>query len=423
MSPQSELPFEAAERQALTVSELTARVKSTIEANFSDVSVVGEISRFTVASSGHVYLTLKDENAVLKGIIWSSRARSLRFELEEGLEVVARGNLDVYPPRGSYQLIIREIEPRGVGALQLAFRRLVERLREEGLFRPEHKKPLPEFPARIGVITSPTGAAVRDIVRVISRRWPPAEIYLLPRRVQGEGAAEEIAAAIRLLNLRRQDLDLMIVGRGGGSLEDLWAFNEEVVARAIFDSEIPVVSAVGHEVDVSVSDFVADLRVATPSAAGEHVVPEMRDVLSGVEHLKSRLAGALRTTARHARQRLESLRRSHVLRHPEVLLQERAQRADELWEAMRSGFAHRLELMRERTEAVAGRLEALSPLKVMHRGYSIAFDAEGNLLRSVEQVGAGDRLTTRLEDGRVESTVQRVETIEDDLAEKQTNNE
>lgn len=409
MSTQTDLTFEPRERQPLTVSELTARVKHVIEANFSDVRVVGEISQFTVASSGHVYLTLKDEDAVLKGIIWRSQARQINFELEEGLEVVARGNMDVYAPRGSYQLIIREVEPRGIGALQLAFRQLMERLEQEGLFGAEHKKELPRFPGSIGVITSPTGAAIRDIVRVISRRWPLANLYLLPRRVQGDGAAEEIAAGIRLLNLRRPDLDLMIVGRGGGSLEDLWAFNEEVVARAIFDSDIPVVSAVGHEVDVSIADFVADVRVATPSAAGENVVPDRTEMLNQLDQLSSRLARFLTMTARHARDRLNALRTRHVLQHPERLIEERSQRVDELWEGMRSRFSHMLELQRERTEALAGRLEALSPLKVMGRGYSIAFDAEGEVLRSIRQLDEGDSMKTRLGDGWVEAEVERTE--------------
>lgn len=423
MPNQRDLPFEDREQDACTVSELTRRVQHKIENAFGDVCVVGEVSQFTVASSGHIYLTLKDEDAVLKAIIWRSNARKLQFELEEGLELVARGSLDVYPPRGSYQLIIRQVQPRGMGALQLAFRKLMKRLEEEGLFRPEHKKTLPEFPQRIGVVTSPTGAAVRDIVRVVGRRWPLAEMCLLPRRVQGEGAAEEIAAAIRLLNARRADLDLMIVGRGGGSLEDLWAFNEEVVARAIFESEIPVVSAVGHEVDMSVSDFVADVRVATPSAAGENVVPDQREVRDRIENLRNRLARSLQTTVRHARQRLNSIRRSMVFRRPEALVQERAQRADELWQQLRTTFEHDLSRRRERVNALGGKLDALSPLKVMERGYSAAFDASENVLTSVKQVSPGDKMKTRLADGRVYSRIETIEPAEVDIVHRKSKND
>ncbi len=423
MAKQNNLPFENREQDAVTVSELTRRVQRTIENAFSNVCVVGEISQFTIASSGHIYLTLKDEDAVLKAIIWRSTARKLKFELEEGLELVARGSLDVYPPRGSYQLIVREVQPRGMGALQLAFRKLMKRLEEEGLFRTEHKKNLPEFPRRIGVVTSPTGAAIRDIVRVVERRWPPATIYLLPRRVQGEAAAEEIAAAIRLLNARRPDLDLMIVGRGGGSLEDLWAFNEEVVARAIFDSEIPVVSAVGHEVDTSVSDFVADARVATPSAAGENVVPDQTEVGAKVENLKNRLARSLQSKVRHARQRLDSVKRSMAFRRPEMVVQERAQRVDELWEKLRGNFEHDLAMRRERVNALAGKLEALSPLRVMDRGFSVAFDSSDEVLTSVQEVEMGDTMMTRLRDGRIYSRVETVETTGNVIADKEQQNE
>ncbi len=423
MAKQNNLPFENREQDAVTVSELTRRVQRTIENAFSNVCVVGEISQFTIASSGHIYLTLKDEDAVLKAIIWRSTARKLKFELEEGLELVARGSLDVYPPRGSYQLIVREVQPRGMGALQLAFRKLMKRLEEEGLFRTEHKKNLPEFPRRIGVVTSPTGAAIRDIVRVVERRWPLATIYLLPRRVQGEAAAEEIAAAIRLLNARRPDLDLMIVGRGGGSLEDLWAFNEEVVARAIFDSEIPVVSAVGHEVDTSVSDFVADARVATPSAAGENVVPDQTEVGAQVENLKNRLARSLQSKVRHARQRLDSVKRSMAFRRPEMVVQERAQRVDELWEKLRGNFEHDLAMRRERVNALAGKLEALSPLRVMDRGFSVAFDSSDEVLTSVQEVEMGDTMMTRLRDGRIYSRVETVETTGNVIADKEQQNE
>jgi len=401
----STVPSEAAGQRVWTVSQLTARIKQTLETTFGDVCVMGELSELTRAASGHVYLTLKDEGAVLRCIVWRHVAARVRFELQEGLEVVARGRLDVYPPRGTYQLIISELQPRGLGALQLAFRQLLERLQKEGLFAPEHKVPLPAFPRRIGIITSPTGAAIRDMVRVITRRWPLAEVYLLPRRVQGDGAAEEIAGGIYLLNARRPDLDVIIVGRGGGSLEDLWAFNEEIVARAIFASEIPIISAVGHEIDFCVSDFVADLRAATPTEAAEKVVPDRREVERHIAHLRGRLARSLQGIVAYARQQLAALGRSPVLRRPESVLQERAQMVDELFGRMQVAVRHGLQMVRERFLAVAAKLEALSPLRVLERGYTVTMGPDGAVLRSPEGLVRGDVIVTKMLRGEVRSSV------------------
>ncbi len=306
------------EVRPLSVSEITALIKENLEGAFADVYVVGELSRTTRASSGHVYMTLKDEGAVLQAVAWRNVAQGLRFRLEEGLQVVARGSIDVYAPRGSYQLIVSWMEPRGLGALQLAFRQMQEKLQQEGLFAAEHKVPLPPFPARIGLVTSPTGAAVRDMINVIGRRWPLARLYVYPCRVQGEGAAAEIAAGIARLNAARPDLDLMIVGRGGGSLEDLWAFNEEVVARAVFASRIPVVSAVGHEIDFTICDFVADVRAATPTEAGELVVPDRAEVASSLRLYRRRLGLALGRTVARARERLDALTARYAFRRPET---------------------------------------------------------------------------------------------------------
>ncbi|MGD2175670.1 MAG: exodeoxyribonuclease VII large subunit [Candidatus Brocadiaceae bacterium] len=403
------MPRSEREERALTVSEITARIKEKLETSFPDVYVVGELSRVTRASSGHVYLTLKDENAVLQGVIWRGVASGLRFELEEGLEVVAHGGIDVYPPRGSYQLIISWVQPRGVGALQLAFRQLLEKLEAEGLFRPEIKQPLPPFPRRIGVVTSPTGAAVRDIVNVVSRRFPPVELYLYPSRVQGKEAAAEIAAAIERLNQKRPDLDLIIVGRGGGSLEDLWAFNEEVVARAIYRSRIPIVSAVGHEIDFCISDFAADVRAATPTEAGEIVVPDRAELLSRLDSVRRRLAMALQNMVATARRRLESLISRPALQRPESALLEKAQRTDDLLERMRAAMSHRLELLREEVTGASRRLEALSPAAVLERGYSLTFGPDGGILRSVERVQPDDRISTRLHRGRILSQVLQTE--------------
>jgi len=408
----TELPFESPAPKPLTVSQLTAIIKETFEKKFVDVCVVGEISECKRADSGHVYLTLKDEGAVLRAVIWRQAAARVRFRIEDGLEVVARGNIDVYGPRGTYQLIISDIHPKGLGALQLAFRQLVEKLEKEGLFAPERKRALPRYPRRIGIVTSPTGAAIRDMLRMIGRRWPAVEVCLLPRRVQGEGAAEEIAAGIFLLNEKRPDLDVIIVGRGGGSLEDLWAFNEEVVARAIYASRIPIVSAVGHEVDVSISDLVADVRAATPTDAGVRVVPDRVEEAAQLTQLKARMAQALVTLVAEARQRLDALARRRVVLHPQTFLQDKAQRLDELIERMHKALRHRAQLAGEHLSAVAGKLDALSPLKVLGRGYSITFGPDGRVLRSIEGLSVGDGIVTRLLTGEVGSTVTRTKPVD-----------
>lgn len=388
-----------------TVSGITERIKGVLQTRFSDVCVEGEVSQFTRARSGHVYMTLKDENAVLKAIIWRSMASRLKFDLEEGLEVVARGSVDVYPPRGSYQLLVRDIQPRGLGALQLAFRQLLEKLEEEGLFRDDRKKPLPRFPEKIGIITSPTGAAIRDMVRIISRRWPLSNLYLLPRRVQGEGAAEEIAGGIYLLNRERPDFDVLIVGRGGGSLEDLWAFNEEIVARAIFDSEIPVISAVGHEIDFSVSDFVADYRAATPTEAGEQVVPDMMEMIQRLQYYQKRSSSLIKSHLSRARQRLDAAAKSHMFRHPEGLIQDRMQRIDELMERMKSRFEHDISLRSEKLHGLGGKLDALGPMSVIKRGYSVILDEEGQIVRCVADVAPKDRIRCVVSDGEFKAEV------------------
>ena len=393
------------ERRLLTVSELTGLIKEALEGAFPDVYVVGEISRCTRAASGHLYLTLKDEGAVLGAVMWRGPASALRFQPQEGLEVVAHGHIDLYAPRGSYQLIVSWIEPRGVGALELAFRQLKERLEKEGLFNPDLKKPLPPFPRRIGVVTSPTGAAVRDIINVIARRFPAVELYLMPSRVQGDEAAGEIAAAIQTLNAKRPDLDVLIVGRGGGSMEDLWPFNEEVVARAIHRSAIPVVSAVGHEIDFSISDFVADVRAATPTEAAEIVVPDRVELLERLRQRRRRLALALQGMVQAGRQRLAAVSARYAFRRPEALFQDRSQRADDLLARLLTALRHRLGLLAQTVAGAGRRLDALSPLAVLERGYSITFGPDGALLRSVAGLAPGDTMATRLHRGRIRSKV------------------
>jgi len=410
---QMPLPSRDGAPQPLTISQITAAIQQQLEDRFADVWVTGELSRVTRAASGHVYLTLKDEGAVLQAVAWRGVASALRFDLAEGMEIVARGRIDVYPPRGSYQLIISWAEPRGLGALQAAFRQLLEKLEKEGLFRQEHKKPLPACPNRIGIVTSPTGAAIRDIINVLARRFPIADVYLMPARVQGAGAAEEIARAIDTLNRKRPDLDVLIVGRGGGSLEDLWAFNEEVVARAIYRSTIPVVSAVGHEIDVSISDFVADVRAATPTEAAEIVVPDAAELRRTLDQRHERLALALEATVVRGRQRLDALAARHAFRSPEAPLWERAQRVDDILERLRVAFSHRWDRLGESARALGGRLEALSPLSVLGRGYSVTFGPDGRVLRSSDGVAPAETIRTRLQQGEIISEVRRVRGAQD----------
>ena len=275
-----------------TVSEITRKIRTSLEHDFSNISIVGEISNIRRPSSGHVYLTLKDENAQIQAVVFRNTASKIKFELKDGMEIISYGSITVYEPRGQYQIIIDQIEPKGIGALQLAFQQLKEKLEKEGLFDVSRKKPIPFIPQKIGIVTSPTGAAIKDILNIIERRFANVEILLYPVKVQGDGAAEEIAEAIVELN-KLPDIDVIIAGRGGGSLEDLWAFNEEVVARSIYNSTIPVISAVGHEIDITIADLVADIRALTPSEAGELVVPQKDLLLNILEKCKSRLFQSL----------------------------------------------------------------------------------------------------------------------------------
>ena len=393
---------------ALTVSELTREIKELLEASYPSVWVSGEISNCRPARSGHVYLTLKDDQAQLSAVIWRNTASRLPFDLVDGLEVVAQGSVDVYPPRGSYQLIIRQVTPRGVGPLELAFRQLQERLATEGLFDEDRKRPLPRFPERIALVTSPTGAAVRDMLQVITRRWPAVEIVLLPVRVQGAGAAEEIAEALARVPLL-PGIDVVIAGRGGGSLEDLWAFNEEVVARAIAACPVPVVSAVGHEIDVSIADLVADVRALTPSEAGELVVPHRDELRAGLNSVGTRLAGALRQQAARARTVLTGLASRPVLSRPHGQLREFAGRVDELQRRLDGAVRGRTRFARDRLGTIAAGLQALSPLEVLARGYSMTLSGDGDVIRGADQVTAGDEIVTVFSRGRA---VSRIESID-----------
>jgi len=333
------------ERRSITVSELTARIRDLLARNFVDVLVEGEISNCREAQSGHIYFTLKDEKAQVKCVWFRQQMRGVRFRPEDGLKVTVRGSIGVYEQRGEYQIYVESMDPAGRGALQLAFEQLKRKLESEGLFDARHKKELPRLPSRIGLVTSPKGAAVRDVIRILRRRFPNVHILLMPVRVQGEGAAGEIARALRLFN-QRQNVDVLILARGGGSLEDLWAFNEEMVARAIFDSQIPVISGVGHETDFTIADFVADVRASTPSAAAEIVVQTRREFDRHILSLREALAEQMRYRILVLSRRVHELGAQRGFRRPLDLLRQRRQRTDEMTARLAQGLRGRLEQSR-----------------------------------------------------------------------------
>lgn len=408
---------ESEEPPVLSVGELSAMLQGVVEQCFPRVWVAGEVSNCTRAGSGHIYFTLKDDSAQLKAVMWRSAAARLRFDLRDGLDVIASGPIEVYPPRGQYQLVANQVVPQGVGALELALRQLQQKLQAEGLFDPDRKRPLPRFPRKVALITSPTGAAVRDMIQVLTRRWKLADIVLLPVLVQGDGAAEQIAAALRTVG-RIPGVDVVITGRGGGSLEDLWAFNEEIVARAIAACPIPVVSAVGHEIDVTIADLVADRRALTPSEAAELVVPHADDVRIELDGLSHRLRTVLSQRARQARVQLDALAARRGFAKPLDRIHERATQLDELESRLRRSMTVALDRARGDCAAAAARLDALSPLGVLGRGYSLTkVWPAGDLVRSASQVQPGDRLSTLLPDGEVHSTVTAVLSDEDDATE------
>ncbi len=449
-------------RKVLSVTELTWQIKRLLEHQVGEVWVTGEVTNLRLQSSGHVYFTLKDADAQLSCVLFRGEAKADRTLLQDGRKVTLQGEVTVYEPRGQYQLRVTKVELQGIGALQAAFEKLKQKLNAEGLFAPERKRPLPRYPQRIGLVTSPTGAAIRDVLHVVERRNSGLEIILAPCRVQGEGAGEEIAAAIRLLNEFHAArlpsdqgpaaLDLILVTRGGGSLEDLWAFNEEVVARAIFDSVLPVVSAVGHEIDFTISDFVADLRAATPSAAAEIITEgvfssrqfvtdaaqrirqltgqQMEDKLYVLAQTVQRLArvhprrklndwlqrlddaqaGLLRCVTQAARQQRlawQNLADRLARVRPALLLRQKCEAFSQVERRLHEAASRRLEALRTRLGAVEARLRLLGPEQVLARGYSITTDAAtGRVLREAGEVKAGQRLKTRLKAGEVLSRVE-----------------
>lgn len=397
--------------KVLTVSGLTRAVKGLLEDAFPLVYVTGEISGVARPSSGHLYFKLKDSESQLASVIYRGVAMRLRFDPKDGMEVIARGRISVYPPRGEYQFAVEELHAKGIGAQEMALRQLKEKLFRLGYFAPERKKPLPSFPHRIALVTSPSGAAVRDMLEVLARRWPAVEVWVCPVRVQGEGAAEEIAAAIRLLNRLHQNgrlpLDVMIVGRGGGSAEDLGAFNAEGVAQAVFESRVPVVSAVGHEIDVTVADMVADLRALTPTDAAKRVVPDAEEIQRGLDELGVRLRDGLLRQVRVRQQRLDDLANRRMFRRPLERIRDEEQGLDEWGQRLGRALKQRLQQMRERLQAEAARLETLSPLNVLGRGYSLTRrETDSAVVRGSEQVKPGDRLKTTVQNGWIVSRVE-----------------
>jgi exodeoxyribonuclease VII large subunit len=442
-----------AQRKIYSVYEITAEIKQILE-KFGVIWVQGEISNFKHHSSGHMYLSLKDDRAQLKAAFFRNNNYHLKFRPEDGLEVLVRGRLSLYEPRGDYQIIIESMEPVGVGSLQLAFEQLKQKLRNEGLFQEEHKVHLPLLPQKLGIVTSTTGAAIQDMLRILRRRNASLDVLIYPVRVQGAGAAEEIAAGIAYLNTR-EDIDVIIIGRGGGSMEDLWAFNEEVVARAVYASRIPLISAVGHEVDFTIADFVADLRAPTPSAAAEMVSGAREDLLATVRSLSGRALQAIRLLIERRRSALERMarnrafniapnkvrelqqrfdeaslhmnqsmaRRLTALRHCERVLQMRLVKVDlrqtvarnrEIlmgkWNRLQSASRAWLRARRSKLEVAVGRINALSPLAILQRGYAICRQEQGSILKDAARVARGDRVSVMLASGELDCRVESTKT-------------
>jgi exodeoxyribonuclease VII large subunit len=407
----------------LTVGELTRGIKELLEQAHPDVWVEGEVSNLARPSSGHQYLTLKDDESPLKAVIYRGVGMRMKFDLRDGMRIVARGRLSVYAPRGEYQFLIEQVQPKGIGPLDLAFRQLKERLFERGYFDPARKKPIPRIPRRIAIVTSPTGSAVRDILEVLDRRWPAVEVWVCPVPVQGDDAARQIAAALGFLNRvgvrgGATPIDTLLLARGGGSLEDLWPFNEEVVAHAIVRSEIPVLTGIGHEDDVTIADLVADRRALTPSEAAERAVPDRAEVARKMAADLARMGVALKRQLDRARSHLEQLAARPCLRRPVDRLREEERRLDETAERLERGLSRRLDQSRHRLDALAGRLAGLSPLGVLSRGYSLTRRLDDlGVVRSVGQVEPGDWIITQVAKGRI---VSRVESIAPDPSQEET---
>ncbi len=389
--------------RVLTVSEVTSRIKRTLEAGYSSVSIEGELTNFKIHSSGHIYFGLKDSGAMISAVMWRSRAPSLSFTPEDGMKVIATGRITLFEARGIYQVDVTSLRPVGMGELQIAFEKLKRKLAVEGLFDNEYKKPLPRYPVSIGILTSQTGAALHDMLHVFQKRFPAVEIVLLPVQVQGVGAGKEIARALDDFN-RFGRVDVIIIARGGGSLEDLWAFNEEVVARAIFKSKIPVVSAVGHEVDFTISDFVADLRAPTPTAAAQLVVPDKSALLDTVRNYWYHSYQSTLDLLESGKDQIRNLLRSYAFNRPIDTLRQYDQRVDELERSMTAAVTHKLSLLHAHAQSLRGQLAALDPQSVLQRGYTIV-RKNGRVAGSKKDVARGDNIEITFHDGKVLSKV------------------
>lgn len=437
----------------LTVTALTKYIKRKFDADphLQDIFLKGEISNLKQHSSGHIYLTLKDDRSRILAVMFAGNARGMKFVPENGMKVIVRGEISVYEASGQYQIYIKEMKPDGIGELFLAYEQLKKKLEAEGLFRLDFKKTLPSFPRTIGIVTSPTGAAIRDIITTIKRRYPIGSMIVFPALVQGENAGRSIAEAIRTAN-RQGNIDVLIVGRGGGSIEELWAFNEEQVARAIFESEIPVISAVGHETDFTIADYVADLRAPTPTGAAELAVPHIEELLERVLQRQGRLIRAMKEKFSFQKGRLERIQRSYAFRYPRRLYEQKLEQVDRLTESLTRGTSRMAVLkgerlvqadrrlrrsspvqllgeaaaVHERTKRELARamaqillakkaefgktvasLEALSPLKIMERGYSLAYSEDGQLIKTTRQAAIGEQVTIRLADGGLLCTIDK----------------
>ena len=448
------------EQRYLSVNALTKYIKRKFDADphLHDIHVRGEISNFKQHSSGHMYFTLKDEKARILAVMFASHSRMLKFLPENGMKVIVKGDITVYEPSGQYQIYIKEMQPDGIGELFLAYEQLKQRLETEGLFAPEKKKPLPPYPKTVGVITSPTGAAIRDVITTIKRRYPIANILVFPVLVQGDQAAPSIAKAIEKAN-SRTDIDILIVGRGGGSIEELWAFNEELVARAIYASTVPIISAVGHETDFTIADFVADLRAPTPTGAAELAVPHLDELMDRVLQRQTRLLRVMQEKFRFEKERFNRAQRSYAFRYPHRLYEQKLEQVDKLTEMLVRGTSRLTYLKKDQHDTLSKRLlrnnpkellteagvrservqkdlnramrqivarkqtdfermlstlQALSPLKIMERGYSLAYTEENRLVKSINQVKVQDKVQIQLTDGSLVCKVEKVKENEKD---------
>jgi exodeoxyribonuclease VII large subunit len=388
-----------------SVTELTSEIRFRLYNEFSSVWVSGEVSGVTRPGSGHQYFTLKDKNAQISAIIWRSTAQRMNFRIENGQQLICFGDVDVYPQRGTYQLIVRQAQPLGEGALQLAFRQLHQKLESEGLFKPDHKQPLPTFPQHVVLITSPTGAAIKDFLQVLNRRWPDIRVTIIPVKVQGPGSAEQIVTAIESIRHFSEQPDIVVLTRGGGSIEDLWSFNEEAVCRAIYACSVPLVCGVGHEIDVTLADLTADVRALTPSEAAERIVPDRMEVKQELHSLERRLSSLLLAKHKSARQHVLALQQRPAITQPFRNLNLVTQELDRLESQLERGIRQKFAESETLIQHFASQLEAYNPLAILARGYSMTTNPQGQLIIRADDIDVGETVVTRLRDGQLTSVV------------------